>query len=147
MIGVRALFGRGRSGTTWVGHILNQYPLAIYKYEPFNEEKQNAYCKWLSSLSRAEDVQSDQLRTALESIFKECLHDVDYPPFPYKSAKSHPLLLRAAWQLGKYVPPMRWIYNSIGKARWSDQDCILIKQVNFPNELLAAFHQSPVLDR
>ena len=33
------LLGRGRSGTTWIGQILNRFAGCHYKYEPFDPDK------------------------------------------------------------------------------------------------------------
>jgi len=137
---VRVLLGRGRSGTTWVGHVLNQYPEAIYKYEPFNPDKRNCYVRWLDDLYDSAQVSPEQCRASLLRCCQTCLHNVDYPPFPRKPSRRHPALLRAAWQLGKHIPAMRRVYESVGRADLSRCGFILIKQVNFPNELLDLFH-------
>ena len=138
---VRAILGRGRSGTTWIGRVLSRYPHAIYKYEPFNSYKNNAYCRFLNRLAgELSTCSRDALVSDFFSACALCLHDVDFPPFPPKPSRRNPFILRVAWQLGKLAPRLRFAYENVGVAKPSQRDNILIKQVNFPNELLEAFH-------
>jgi hypothetical protein len=128
------LLGRGRTGTTWIGQILNQYDHCIYKYEPFNLDKPLAFRTWLSDLDNGD-------RQALADRFRDlclaCWHDVDYPPFLRKSCRRQwPWLLRATWGVGKVFPWARGLYHWYGRPRMQPRDWVLLKQVNFPNEKL-----------
>jgi Sulfotransferase family len=129
------LLGRGRSGTTWIGRILNHYYRCIYKYEPFNKGKSLLYSQWLQNLS--EDSTPQQLKQNFDSLVSTCEHQVDYPPFMIKSCrKQNPFILRLCWQLGKAIPKLQWLYNKYGEPLFTSDDSVLIKQVNFPNEHL-----------
>lgn len=128
------LLGRGRSGTTWIGQILNRHPGCHYKYEPFNRDKPAAYRDWLADLPAGGD---DDLRERFDGLMRGCDHNVDYPPFVVKPNRRQPrALLRLAWQAGKVVPPMRGLYEWYGCPSYQPGDWALIKQVNFPNEHL-----------
>jgi len=128
------VLGRGRSGTTWIGQILNQYYGCLYKYEPFNLGKSAAYEAWLRDLASGEP---QELRARFEALCRACDHQVDYPPFISKPCRpQHPWLLRATWQLGKLAPACRGLYEWYGRPKFRSEDWVLIKQVNFPNERL-----------
>src|SRR4051794_11598799 len=59
------LLGRGRTGTTWIGQILNRYPRCHYKYEPFNPGKDGDFSLWLRNLASGDD---DHLRRCFEAL-------------------------------------------------------------------------------
>jgi len=128
------LLGRGRSGTTWIGQILNQFPGCHYKYEPFNWDKPAPYHEWLADLPDGDDV---DLRRRFEALMRGCQHNVDYPPFIPKPCRPQPkALLRLTWQAGKVLPAARGLYEWYGRPSYRAGDWALIKQVNFANELL-----------
>jgi hypothetical protein len=129
------LLGRGRSGTSWIGQILNQYQRCVYKYEPFNVGKNEQFTHWIADLAAGEDL--DRLRDRFEALCRCCIHDVDYPPFLRKACRRQPpAVLRLTWQLGKVYPPARRVYEWYGRPAYGPDDWVLVKQVNFPNEHL-----------
>jgi len=128
------LLGRGRSGTTWIGQILNRFPGCHYKYEPFNRDKPAAYLDWLADLPHGDDA---DLRRRFEALMRGCRHNVDYPPFVPKPCRPQPkALLRLTWQCGNVLPSTRGLYEWYGRPSYRAGDWALIKQVNFANELL-----------
>jgi hypothetical protein len=128
------LLGRGRTGTTWIGQVLNQFPGCHYKYEPFLAHKPAEFVRWLGDLEGAD---RDELRARFRRLCDGCFLDVDFPPFLRKTCRRQsPALLRAAWQIGKLWPPARGLYQWYGRPAFRAGDWVLIKQVNFPNEKL-----------
>jgi hypothetical protein len=128
------LTGRGRSGTTWLGQILNTYEHCSYKYEPFLPSKSTPYYKWRDDLIRGS---AEDMRLRFDSLCLGCYHQVDMPPFPPKSFRSqNPKLLHLLYGLGTRIKGLRFIYEWYGRSPLSSQTPILIKDVNFPNELL-----------
>ncbi|PSO55906.1 MAG: hypothetical protein BRC40_04430 [Cyanobacteria bacterium QH_8_48_120] len=132
--------GPGRSGTTWLGHILNTYQHCSYKHEPFLPSKSTPYNQWRNDLNSG-DI--EELRSRFQSLCRDCYFEIDQPP-PGKSfrrpAKSfrrqNPQLLRLLYGLGKRIDPIKNLYEWYGRANLSEQTPVLIKEVNFPNELL-----------
>lgn len=135
------LLGRGRSGTTWISQILNRFAACVYKHEPFNPGKSAVYSTWLDQLGTASAAAS---RETYDALVRGCVHDVDYPPFlPGKTCRRQPIaLLRATWQLGKVLPPLKGVYQWYGKPQLGAGDWALTKQVNFPNEKLPALTEA-----
>lgn len=65
------LLGWGRSGTTWIGQLLNRYSGCQHKYEPFNSRKCEAYFTWLDDLIAGKDT--DELRALFEELCCGCV--------------------------------------------------------------------------
>jgi len=128
------LLGRGRSGTTWLGRILSRYSRCNYKFEPFNPPKDTPYNHWLRQIDHGDaTVLSDEFRL----ICSRCFHNIDYPPFFRRSClRQSPALLRLTWQCAEIFSWMQIAYEWYGRPTFSNGDSVLIKQVNFPNEIL-----------
>ncbi len=131
------LVGRGRSGTSWIGGIMNTYSHCIYKYEPFLKIP---YCGWFDNLNKTD---AEKLRGQFKKLCLQCHHGVDMPPFLPKSFRpQNPILLHALYALANRVKRCKGLYESYGKLRLNQakhEISILIKQVNFPNEKLPDF--------
>lgn len=129
------IVGPGRSGTTWLGQILNTYEHCSYKYEPFLPAKQSPYRQWLQALPAG---QADQLRRQFWCLCSNCYHEVDFPANTVgKSFRKQNLwLLRLLHQGGKQLALLKQLYEWYGRTELSRQTPILIKDVNFPIDLL-----------
>jgi hypothetical protein len=127
--------GKGRSGTTWLANILATHDRCIYKHEPFLDYKPTpfrAFCAALPSGDRA------ALRSRFESAVLTCHSSIDEPlaqQVGMRRLPPRPLasLRRAAIRL----PALEGIYGFLGRPTLNAGDSVLIKDVNFPNELLA----------
>ncbi|WP_145447102.1 hypothetical protein [Mucisphaera calidilacus] len=134
------LLGRGRSGTTWVSRTLSLHEHCVYKYEPFLG-RDPRYVAWKERVLGL-DLGDAEVRAAARASFVEllggCQHRVDYPPFVRKSCRRQsPALLRLTWQLGKWLPWLRGVYEWYGRPDLRvPGSSVLIKDVNFPNEHL-----------
>ena len=69
------VLGKGRSGTTWIGQILNSSPRCLMKFEPFNPPKQSLYRDWLC---RFDETSNRALRDELDALAGMPIHDVDW---------------------------------------------------------------------
>jgi Sulfotransferase domain len=128
------ILGKGRSGTTWLAQIMNSYEHCSYKHEPFLQKKSTDYNSWLSEIESG-DV--EELRHRFELQCRNCYHDVDMPPFPPKSFRwQNPKLLHLLYGTSKRVPTLKPLYEWFGRSTLTAQTPVLIKDVNFPQELL-----------
>jgi hypothetical protein len=127
--------GKGRSGTTWVAQILNTYVHCAYKHEPFLPTKRTPYRAIREQLGHADAF---QLRAHYERVVRTAVHGVDQPPFP--SSKSvrpqNPKVLKALYSLGSKAPRLRRLFEAYARPHMHEDADVLIKDVNFPNELL-----------
>jgi len=128
------IIGRGRSGTSWIGGIMNTYYHCFYKYEPFLKYP---YCDWFDNLNK---LNAEELRKQFALLCRQCYHGIDMPPFFPKSFRPRSaILLHALYTLSNRVRLCKGIYEWYGKPRFGrlkEDIPILIKQVNLPNEML-----------
>lgn len=126
--------GSGRSGTTWLGQIMNMYQNCIYKYEPFLNSKQTPYTVWKNNLN-IDDI--EQLRQDFWSLCCSCYYGVDVPPFPPKSFRTqNKEILHFLYGLGKRVNLSKNLYQWYGRSQLTQDTSVLIKDVNFPIQML-----------
>lgn len=129
------LTGRGRSGTTWLGQILNTDRNCIYKYEPFLPSKSSPFQIWKDRLDGDYDL--EEMRSEFWSLCCNCYFGVDNPPFPDKSfRKQSGYLLRLLYGLGKRIDRLQYLYELYGRSQLDRDTAVLIKDVNFPIYLL-----------
>lgn len=128
------IVGPGRSGSTWLGQIANNYHNCIYKYEPFLASKQTPYSVWKQNLD-SQNIQ--KLRDDFWSLCCSCNYEVDLPPFTPKSfRKQKKAILRFLYGMGKKTELFQHLYQAYGRPQLTKDTAVLIKDVNFPNRLL-----------
>lgn len=127
--------GKGRSGTTWLAQILNTYVHCAYKHEPFLPSKRNPYSELRDGLT---NTSPEVLRARYEEIVGRAIHGVDQPPFPqHKSIRSRdPRVMRALYSIGNRASGLRFLFERFAKPHMHEDADVLIKDVNFPTELL-----------
>lgn len=126
--------GSGRSGTTWLGQIMNMYQNCIYKYEPFLNSKQTPYTVWKNKLN-ADDL--EKLRHDFWSLCCSCYYGVDIPPFPPKSFRTQRKeILHFLYGLGKHINLSQNLYEWYGRPKLTQDIAVLIKDVNFPIQMM-----------
>ena len=129
------LLGRGRSGTTWIGQILNRYAGCHYKYEPFNRDKPAAYRRWLVDLPHGDDA---DLHRRFDALMRGCDAQRRLP----RRSSSSPTVVSPSPASPRVADRrrscrlLRSLYERYGRPSYRPGDWALIKQVNFPNEHL-----------
>ncbi len=129
--------GKGRSGTTWLANILATHDRCVYKHEPFLDYKPAPFRDFLAALPTAD---TDSLRRQFERACRGCHASIDEPLSQQAGMRRLPpeplaLLRRAAIR----IPALDPIYGFLGRPHLHPGDAVLIKDVNFPNELLGRF--------
>lgn len=125
------LAGPGRSGTTWIGSILNTNPDAAYLFEPFLRHKATPFRAWLDGVDLG-DVSGDL--EALEALCGRPHIDVHYPPYPGKQHRRAPgAILWAAYHLGKRSRALRPLFERLGRPHQRPKSYV-IKDVNLSVE-------------
>lgn len=95
------LFGTGRSGSTWVGSIIDSHPEVAYRFEPFHRlHHRRAVTSWRERIERG-DVENENLPN-LYRLLLPAHPEVEKPPF---FPKSNALNLGKRW----LWPPARRI--------------------------------------
>ncbi len=134
---MRTIFitGKGRSGTTWLAAVMGRYRHCSYKHEPFLPGKNTLYTELRAQLGKRSpsDIQALYQRAIARAFVS-----TDLPPFDARPCQPQPnWMRRVTYELGKRMPPLAPLYGRIGRAHLDEGTDILIKDVNFPNELLA----------
>ncbi len=129
--------GKGRSGTTWVAQVLNTYVHCAYKHEPFLPGKQTPYLAIREQLGHVDPF---RLRAQYERVVRTAVHGVDQPPFPAsKSVRpQNPAVLQTLYRIANRAPRLRGLFEIYARPHMHEDADVLIKDVNFPNELLPA---------
>jgi hypothetical protein len=117
-----------------LAQILNTYVHCAYKHEPFLNSKQSS---WLEIRKHLDRESPDALRRRYEKVSRSAVHGIDQPPFPAKSVRHQdPKVMHALYALGNRVPALRRVYETYARPHMHEDADVLIKDVNFPNELL-----------
>ena len=128
------LTGKGRSGTTWLANILATHPHCVYKHEPFLDYKPTPFRTFLAQLPSGEP---ETLRRDFERACRGCHASID-EPLPQQAGMRRLPPRPLAWlrRAAIRIPALDPLYGFLGRPRLVSGDAVLIKDVNFPNELL-----------
>jgi len=128
------LTGKGRSGTTWLASILATHERCVYKHEPFLAAGPTPF---RSLLERLPTEDAPILRDLCRTACRDCDARVEEPfvqQIGMRRLAPEPLaLVRRAALRHRWLAP---VYRALGRPRFDAGDGVLIKDVNFPNELL-----------
>lgn len=129
------LTGKGRSGTTWLAEILATHARCVYKHEPFLADASTGFGRFRSALTAgASDV---VLRDTFAGACRECDVRIDAPMPHQRGTRRLPSSwLRPIRGAARRWPALEPVYALAGRPRLRAGDAVLIKDVNFPNELL-----------
>lgn len=98
-----AIYGPGRSGTTWIGSIINSHPDIAYRFEPFRHQMGVARVKAVWDSSQKHQITMQELHKRLYDALLPAHALVDKPPFFYKKntrLRGHKL----AWNCARKFP-------------------------------------------
>ena len=127
------LTGQGRSGTTWLGSILNTHRDASYLFEPFLATKRTPMRRWLDALANDDP---EATREALAALSAQPHPEVHYPPYPPKNHRRTPgWVVWTAFHLSKRWRGSAPLFDWLAKEHTQPRTYV-VKDVNLPAELL-----------
>ena len=97
-----AIFGTGRSGTTWLGAMISSHPEVAYRFEPFHRlGKSRPEIAAALERIRAEDFNSQDLATVYQALLP-AYPELEKPPFfPKNYGMKFPLGREFTWPLAR----------------------------------------------
>jgi len=99
-----ALFGTGRSGTTWVGAVLDSHPDLEYRFEPFHRMKSDSKFREARELLTSGELDDAHLETVYQTLLAPHPQIVR-PPF-FRKTNSRSLGILPAFKLARAVPSL-----------------------------------------
>ena len=127
-----AIFGTGRSGTTWLGSIVSSHPEISYRFEPFHRlYKTNTEINKIRDLIRS-DTFSEQDLPQVYQAFSPAYPECEKPPF---FAKKYPLTAgrKIAWPLSRNNPFGAYIFQRLYTPK--ERPMLIFKEVDYVDVL------------
>jgi len=128
---IAAILGGGRSGTTWLGSIINSHPKIAYRFEPFHRAKHVPSLRRVAELMKSGRVEECHLPEMYEALIRANAM-TEKPPFFHKDdlPKFGQLWL---WRLSRAVP----ICDHLFVARFTPRDgrMLIFKEVTFEKHM------------
>jgi len=128
-----AIFGTGRSGTTWLGSIIDAHPRVAYRFEPIHALSHDKRMQQIRQ--RIKTTQGDELKQAISDLRTLLIRTnprIERPPFFPKSdrrLRGRTLLNRAC----KALPPLASAYTLLYPE--SKDAHLVLKEVSMEHEL------------
>ncbi|MEM1283686.1 MAG: sulfotransferase domain-containing protein [Chlamydiota bacterium] len=98
-----AIYGPGRSGTTWLGSIINSHPDIAYRFEPFRNEMAVSRVRAVWEANQAGQLSREEVKQHLYKSLLPAHPLIDKPPFfPKNNTQLHGHQL--AWRCARKFP-------------------------------------------
>ncbi|NER78827.1 MAG: sulfotransferase [Leptolyngbya sp. SIO1D8] len=111
---VKAIVGPARSGTTWIGTIMDSHPNVVYRFEPFHRLRHhNPAVQRIGKALRTQAITDEDISEMYATFIKA--HPLtNKPPFFHK--KSYPIISLAKkelWPLSRLFPGVSKVYQAL----------------------------------
>lgn len=128
-----AIFGTGRSGSTWLGALANSHPQLTYRFEPFHRQRGRAPVAAARRLLEASELSHDDL-AAVAAVLREPTAKLDKPPF-FRKEGARPIDLTRpfVWPMAKKLDLVGKLYEGLYRPR--SEGIVVFKEVDL-NDLL-----------
>jgi Sulfotransferase domain len=138
-----AIFGTGRSGTTWLGAIVDSHQDVLYRFEPFHRAKSNQQLQQHWAKVKAGTANNQDLHTIAQVLRKPNPHLERPPFFPKRSG-----ILKGKVSLNRIsnkIPPLKPLYNTLYRSPKAAR--LVFKEVSMEAELrnLASSGAVPII--
>jgi hypothetical protein len=131
---LRAIVGPARSGTTWIGALVDSCPEVIYRFEPFHRlaAVSPTVREWMRKLKNQE-VRDADVPTIYSLLCPAHPLTNKAPFFPDKTYPLRTFGRRQLWPVARLIAPVRTIY----RAAYSPQTGppLVFKEVTFVRQL------------
>lgn len=108
---LRAVFGTGRSGSTWLGALLNSHPDVAYRFEPFHRIKNNPCIREARAKVEAGTFTQSDIPTIYDALLTATPLTEKPPFFPKRFGRTFGRKL--AWPLARRVGLARRVFEAM----------------------------------
>lgn len=107
-----AVYGPGRSGTTWLGAIINSHPQIAYRFEPFRRKDIIPHFnQFWESRNQSDSFSQADLKQIYEGLL--LAHPVtDKPPF-FEKDRTYGHGQKQLWHLARLFSPLAQLYSRL----------------------------------
>ena len=131
------VFSSGRSGSTWLGAILNSHPELVYRFEPLHRARPGTELALLRSRLESGAFGNADLPGAYEAL-RVANPATDKPPFFVKRGDSRPkvaglALRQLVWMAAERAPALAGTYGRLFAPR--GRPLVVFKEVTFEHVL------------
>jgi hypothetical protein len=140
---IAAILGTGRSGTTWLGSIINAHPRIAYRFEPFHRDSQGSQVSAFMNAMTIGNFTEQQIPT----LYNELIHanplTEKAPFFPKEDVATKGIEL--LWKASRILPLLRPLFSTLYTPR--DNRLLVFKEVTFEDEMdcLLSLKEIPVI--
>jgi hypothetical protein len=107
-----ALFGTGRSGTTWLGAIVDSSPTVAYRFEPFSRLRNHPRIQHARTAAESSSLPTADARDIVYRALRPAHPRIVKDPFFAKSC-SRSLGRRPAWYAARLLPALNPIVERV----------------------------------
>lgn len=135
---IKAIFGTGRSGTTWLGSIVNSHPEVAYRFEPFHRLPK--YYLTVKKFLESSNLSHEDI-AIIYNLLIEANPVIDKPPF----FKKNPQVLdyqQWAWLFARSIPILTPIYQNLYTPK--NLPTLVFKEVNFEEMMLKILQSTSI---
>ena len=142
-LSVNAIFGSGRSGSTWLGSIINSHPGLIYRFEPFHRlSAKEPVVQYYKKLLKEDSISENQLSDSdIPKIYKSLVSAdplTDKPPFFPKSdidvlGPEKEGIRKKSWAVARSLPVFDCFYKKLYTPKNSPP--LVFKEVTFEKQM------------
>jgi hypothetical protein len=109
---LKAIIGAGRSGSTWLGSIINSHPEVAYRFEPFHRlQRREPKFKYLLDVLADPNISDQNLEEIYLNLFKADPL-TEKPPF-FEKKYVNQFGIKNAWMFARTFRPAKYLYRSL----------------------------------
>ena len=140
---VKAIIGPARSGTTWLGTIMDSHPDVVYRFEPFHRLcTGDLTFKHLWKGLKTHTLSDQDISTLYTALLKA--HPLTHKP-PFFNHKSYPLFSMGKgkfWPIARLMPAFAPLYRALYSPR--SLPPVIFKEVTFVEQTKTILNRTPI---
>jgi hypothetical protein len=140
---IAAILGTGRSGTTWLGSIINAHPRIAYRFEPFHRASKGSPVRAFMNAMTVGNFTKPQIAALYDELVPANPITEKAPFFQKQELPS--MGIELLWKTSRVIPLLRPLFSRLYTPR--DNRLLVFKEVTFEDEIdcLLSLKEIPVI--